>query len=410
MRVPLFIYSRLRPSSRHGGKEFLDKSWPCGALISVLVRWNRKESLRFIGWLASQIPDPILRLKFLMRFAPPPRRRGMMLCTRVAPAVLGACVTSFLFCGSFGHVPATPVRHVIAQAMAATPVSVQPVWPVDESSQSESWSNGLRIDNQYRVAGPPRSYIAFHVDDPADNTGVRRTDAAGIVFHTTESEQAPFEAQERDTLQRIGESLLAYVQRRAAYNFVIDRFGRVYRVVPEGQVSNHAGNSIWASDKWLYLNLNESFLGIAFEARTAPGQVESELTPAQARASSMLVEMLRARFGIPAANCVTHAQVSVNPTNMRIGYHTDWASAFPFEQSGLPDNYEQPPAAIWAAGFEYDAGFLNAAGPRIADALHLADGIVSRRAAALNIPVDQYRRALQKSYRERLSSARRVSG
>jgi N-acetyl-anhydromuramyl-L-alanine amidase AmpD len=45
-------------------------------------------------------------------------------------------------------------------------------------------------------------------------------------------------------LKRIGESLLAYVRRKQAYNFVIDRFGRVYRVVPESDAANHAGNSI----------------------------------------------------------------------------------------------------------------------------------------------------------------------
>jgi len=42
----------------------------------------------------------------------------------------------------------------------------------------------------------------------------------------------------------------------------------------------------------------------------------------------MLTDMLRKRYGIPAGNCVTHAQVSVNPSNLLIGYHIDWASSF----------------------------------------------------------------------------------
>jgi hypothetical protein len=58
----------------------------------------------------------------------------------------------------------------------------------------------------------------------------------------------------------------------------------------------------------------------------------AEASPAQVRAAAMLVEMLRARYRISAVNCVTHAQVSLNPSNMRVGYHMDWASKFPFEQ------------------------------------------------------------------------------
>ena len=34
------------------------------------------------------------------------------------------------------------------------------------------------------------------------------------------------------------------------YNFLIDRFGRVYRVVQESDAANHAGNSIWAEPSW----------------------------------------------------------------------------------------------------------------------------------------------------------------
>jgi len=63
----------------------------------------------------------------------------------------------------------------------------------------------------------------------------------GIVFHTTESLQIPFEAQRNRALKRIGESLLQYVGRRCAYHYLIDRFGRVFRVVAEQDAANHAG-------------------------------------------------------------------------------------------------------------------------------------------------------------------------
>ena len=34
----------------------------------------------------------------------------------------------------------------------------------------------------------------------------------------------------------------------------------------------------------------------------------------------------------------------MNPGNMLIGYHTDWAGNFPFLELGLRDNYAAPPA------------------------------------------------------------------
>jgi hypothetical protein len=37
---------------------------------------------------------------------------------------------------------------------------------------------------------------------------------------------------------------------------------------------------------------------------------------------------------------VVHAQVSINPGNRRIGWHTDWGAGFPFREIGLPDNYQ----------------------------------------------------------------------
>ena len=56
------------------------------------------------------------------------------------------------------------------------------------------------------------------------------------------------------------------------YHFVIDRFGQVFRVVRESDVANHAGNSVWADDKSVYVNLNSSFLGIAFRNPDAIGR------------------------------------------------------------------------------------------------------------------------------------------
>ena len=113
----------------------------------------------------------------------------------------------------------------------------------------------------------------------------------------------------------------------------------MFRIVNESDTADHAGHSVWADDRYFYVNLNESFIGISFEAQTGAGQRPGPCGDAQVRGAAMLTEMLRSRYKIPGRNCVTHAQVSVNPSNMQIGYHVDWASIFPFEKLGLPDNY-----------------------------------------------------------------------
>jgi hypothetical protein len=284
-------------------------------------------------------------------------------------------------------------------------VRVEPpaeIWQVEKTDVSETYSNGLRIDNRFSTATHPRSYLAFSADGPGG--GERHSVPAGVVFHTTESLQAPFEPDENSKLKRIGESLLDYVRRNRSYNFLIDRFGRVYRIVPEGDAANHAGHSVWSDSEWVYLNLNESFLGVSFETQTLPGQMESEVNPAQVQSAAMLTDMLRRRYGIPAGNCVTHAQVSVNPAGLRIGYHLDWASSFPFDRLGLPDNYTVPLPAISLFGFEYDSNFARRAGTRMFREAQLSEQVVRDSATAAHMPFPAYRHKLQERYRSRMAA------
>jgi hypothetical protein len=285
---------------------------------------------------------------------------------------------------------APPVRRV--EPASSAPANV---WPVEKGGDFEIYSNGLRIENQYAVGHRPRSYTAFRYQDSGRPQGERRTIPAGIVYHTTESLQAPFEASQNSVLKRVGESLIEYVRRRRCYHFLIDRFGRVFRIVDESDAADHAGHSIWADDRYFYVNLNDSFLGISFEAQTGSGVGEAQL-----RAAAMLTEMLRSRYQIPAENCVTHAQVSVNPANMQIGYHIDWASSFPFEKLGLPDNYATPSPAVSVFGFGFDAGYEQHAGGRLAAGARSADRNLAERAREAHISVAAYRRALQQRYRE----------
>jgi hypothetical protein len=281
------------------------------------------------------------------------------------------------------------------------------VWLVEQSAGSETYSNGLRIDTRFTESNHARAYKAFPLSGGA---GITRTRPAGIVFHTTESLQAPFAAEQNRVLKRIGESLLEYVRRKRAYNFLIDRFGRVHRIVNEGDAANHAGYSVWADDQWLYVNLNESFLGVSFEAATEAGETESGMSAAQLRSATMLIEMLRRRYGIREANCVTHGQVSVNPSNMLVGYHTDWASNFPFASVGLTDNYAEPLPAVWASGFDADTSFSHKAGPRLEASAAAGEQSLAEAAHGAGLPLSAYRKILHKQYRKRLLEMRRGIG
>jgi hypothetical protein len=345
---------------------------------------------------AATIADPVERLRFVRgRAAARARRRQLARRWFLLLAMVSITAATLVPKASPSRSPA--VIPVTISQIADTR-TVPNVWLVEKTADSETWSNGLRIDNHFLVTTHPRSYLAFPADGGSPE---RRTAPAGIVFHTTESEQAPFEESENQILKKIGESLLEYVRRREAYNFVIDRFGRVFRVVSEEQTANHAGYSAWADANWFYINLNQSFLGVSFEAASPGG-----LAPAQVSSAQVLIEMLRYRFQIPASNCVTHAQVSVNPSNMLAGLHVDWAAGFPFEAVGLTDNYTAPSPLLWGLGFDYDGHFKAGAGEPLRAAIDDAETILTAKAAAAGVSPAAYKERLRESYREMLAQAR----
>jgi hypothetical protein len=279
--------------------------------------------------------------------------------------------------------------------------SVEPVWPVEKTPNFDLYSNGLRVENEFRTSGKPRStYPIFRPkvrdgDPDGEQPIAWRSDPVGIVFHSTESHQVPFQASEIRDLKRIGRNLLDYVRSQQSYHFVIDRFGRVFRVVAEDGSANHSGRSVWSDEKGTYVNLNGSFLSIAFESQT---DAAGALSAAQVHAAKVLTDMLRGRFSIAARNCVTHAQVSVNPSNWRIGYHTDWASGFPFAELGLPDNYQQVLPSMFLFGFDYDEAFIAAAG-RPWTGLTATNRLMEEQARAGGLSLTTYRQRLQEKYR-----------
>jgi hypothetical protein len=358
-----------------------------------------------VGVVAGAIEDPLSRLRFLRAAAA--RASWMRRCRRwvVGAVLLPTPLIPFLMRITVRKPEPTRQRLVPLPAAPAREAGLPaPVWQIEASGDSEVYSNGLRIDTHFTIANRPRSYLAFARTAPAIRS-IRRTAPAGIVYHTSESCLAPLEADETPVIKRLGESLLEYVRRNRAYNYLIDRFGRVYRVVAESDTAWHAGHSVWADADSLYVDLNASFLGVSFEAQSNSGHAGNLVSPAQIRAATMLTEMLRSRYRIPAEDCVTHAQVSVNPSNMLIGYHTDWAAGFPFEALSLPDNYQRALPSLWAFGFDYEPAWLQTE-RGMSNGIERGEIEILREAAAAGMRPEVYRRTLQKRYRERLGQVR----
>ena len=371
-----------------------------------------------VDWTARQIHDPVWRLRYLQSVAPSspastpesrwrsPKTFGLLTLVALGLVVAPLSLRVPGAANAASAAPTTLPTPPPIRRMEPAAVLAADVWPVEKNSHFEIYSNGLRIENQYAVSHRPRTYIAFINDNSEGIGGERRSDPAGIVYHTTESLQAPFESSQNNLLKRVGESLLDYVQRRRCYNFLIDRFGRVFRIVNESDAADHAGHSVWADDRHFYVNLNDSFIGISFEAETGAGETRTSAGSAQVRAAAMLTEMLRSRYKIPGRNCVTHAQVSVNPSNMQIGYHVDWASSFPFEELGLPDNYATPSPAVSLFGFAFGASYEQRAGVRLAAGAVEAESALVERARKAHLSLAAYRKALHLRYLKIMANQR----
>lgn len=309
--------------------------------------------------------------------------------------------------------PATPaapqstplVRSVTTPAESPTPVEaldpdslgIQPstIWLADRGKDWELYSNGLRIETAFAVKGDARNYRVHDRSGTLQTTAYTRP--IGILFHTSESDLWPLEADYGEALRRSSAGLLKYVRNTRAYNYVIDRFGRVYRVVDDETRANHAGHAVWAHANEVYLDLNSAFLGVSFESRWEGGKT-LPITRAQLLAGRNLTNYLRQRFAIAPEMCVTHGLTSVSPKQYLIGYHRDWARGFPFAAFGLPDLYAQPPPSITLFGFSYDDNYLRSVGKW--PGLIAAEDMLASEAQARSISVSALRSERRAAYQQ----------
>jgi hypothetical protein len=369
---------------------------------------------------AGQITDPLERLRYLRKHAPETvgtpepqvatspslkRRARLQMFAIAGLTIAGAAGSSYALHPEWFR----PEPGVSAKSNAVPSPGPMPsrIWRVSASQTEEVYSNGLRIDLSFATNNRPRAAYAVYPHGSSSGPLTTNDTPRGIVFHTTESDLVPFEETESKRIQRFGNLLLQFLRREHSYHYLIDRFGRVYRVVEESDAANHAGYSVWADGQGLYVNLNDSFIGVAFEGQS--GQ-RDEITAAQVSAARALTELLRERYGIAPENCVTHAQVSVNPFNMRLANHMDWARAFPWESFGLPDNYRLTVPAVAEFGFAHDESLTSASGGKDWHGLAAADQVLAKEAARQGSSEERYRGMLRHRYQEILAELKRQQG
>lgn len=300
------------------------------------------------------------------------------------------------------------------------PYLTDPIWLVEEKQGTEIYSNGLHIITTHTLLNTPRSYYRLVKNSNQPTLKWHHTnEVSGILYHASESDIFPFIPEMNKSIKRYSKALIRYIKRKKSYHYFIDRFGRVYRLVHEDHAAYHAGNSIWADDEWIYLNLNHAFIGICFEGRDfekivnekdrerrkAQG-VDADIRPvdnsafneAQLRSGKELTDWLRVKHNINQNNCVPHALTSVNPRKMLIGYHLDLSRGFPFNQFRLSDKYDEPLPSMVEFGFGYDTYFEKIFDGKIWPGIRRSEKLLRTRAMERDMNLNSYVKNLQKKY------------
>jgi hypothetical protein len=314
---------------------------------------------------------------------------------------------------------AKPVKHQIEPVQVPEYLE-DPIWLVEKTSDREIYSNRLQIITTHTISNLPRKYYRFPKNSNLLSANSKISDKiSGILFHASESDLYPFMPEMNRSILKYSKQLIKYLLRKKSYHFFIDRFGRVYRLVQEDHAAFHAGNSIWADNEEIYLNLNHAFIGICFEGKDFEeiilrtqkkgGTKNSKSTllkptgissfnEAQLLSGKELTDWLRVKYKISQHNCVPHALTSVNPDKMLIGFHLDLSRGFPFTEFGLTDKYQEPLPSIVEFGFLYDDYFEKIFNGELWRGIRYSQEILQRQAANSGMSVAEYRKGLHRRF------------
>jgi hypothetical protein len=299
----------------------------------------------------------------------------------------------------------SPGADVVASIGSEAGVGLDRVWMAESGEGYEFYSNGARVLTEFETTGPQRRFYRFALESLSSGSDQYELadKPVGIVYHLSEGDLLPFADRYNKSLMHHSRGLLDYARSRELYNYVIDRFGRTYRIVRDEYASNHAGNSLWSDGKSVYVNLSSSFIGICLEGRSGSGNGPDGINEAQIYAARVLTVVLRSKYGIEDANCVTHGLVSVNPSNKLMGYHTDWLAGFPFEALGLTNKYNTELVAISRFGFSYDQQYVRAGGGKRWPGLERSDGVLHEAAVVAGVSEEEQRRSLWPAFQRAYS-------
>jgi N-acetylmuramoyl-L-alanine amidase len=171
---------------------------------------------------------------------------------------------------------------------------------------------------------------------PSPNFDQRRPQF--VVIHHTSNDSAD------EALRTLTDPL-----RAVSAHYLIGRDGTIFQLVDERQRAWHAGASKWGNDT----DLNSSSLGIELD-----NNGEEPFAEAQIASLLRLLDDLRARYRIPAANFIGHADVAPQRKNDPSRYFP-WkrlaASGFGLwceaPAAGLPPGFD-PMLALQALGYD----------------------------------------------------------
>ena len=288
----------------------------------------------------------------------------------------------------------------------------QPIWLVEKSKDAETYSNGLQIITTFAVKNIPRSYVVFPKKDntlPGKDRLSNRI--RGILYHTSEGDMVPLKPEKNRLLKKFSSQLQRYVSRKKGYHYLIDRFGRVYRIVREENAAFHGGKPVWANKDSIFLNLNHAFLGICFEGKGfeevhEPNSTKTKLravddtviTQAQIQSGKELTDWLRFHYKIPQSNCVPHGIASVYPKDRLVGYHLDLAHGFPFHRFGLHNKYRGMIPSIVEFGFKWDRHFSEALNDKIWPGIIRSEEFLKTKAKQKGLSLKAYRKRLHERF------------
>jgi hypothetical protein len=330
--------------------QFRHALYGAGLMFTLLLAFGLYS---FAGWSWNQVDGLLARIY---------RSEGSPVSARV-PA--GSGVVSSIIAGELEKEKKLP--------------KFKPVWFVGKKGNIESWSNRAKIRTEFETNSEQRRYYA--IPRGSDSLGGElRSDIVGIVYHTSESHIDPFTPEYSESIQRSTQGLIQYVIRPdKKYNYLIDRIGDIYRIVRDDQAAYHAGHSIWADNKNIYVGLNHSFIGICFESTVKSGADEI-LTEAQIKSGRELTDVLRSKYNIDDANCTTHGLVGISKETGFIGRKQDWIRNFPFDLMGLTDKYKVSLPSVSEYGFTYDDEVLQKLDGKLWEGAIIAEREFKKRA------------------------------